>query len=110
MAVQAQVKNTVPTTNKINVIILDGTNMQSIHKCEIDWPKLPLSARQAHIIPKLAQQSLLLVVKLCAAGFKVIFKRDRCTFVYQNEIVMYGIITLILFLVGTAFLPVLALP
>ena len=73
MAVQAQVKNTVPTTNKINAIITDGTNMQSTHECEIDWPKLPLNARQAHIIPKLAQQSLLSVVKLCAAGCKGIF-------------------------------------
>ena len=63
MAVQAQVKNTVPTTSKINVIIPDGTSMHSTHECEIDWPRLPLSARQARIISTLAQQSLLLVVK-----------------------------------------------
>ena len=46
--------------------------MQSTHKCEMDWPMLPLSERKAHIIPKLAQQSLLSVVKLCAAGCRVI--------------------------------------
>ena len=32
MALQAQVKNTLPTTNKINVIIPDGTNMQFTHE------------------------------------------------------------------------------
>ena len=73
MVVQDQVNNIVPNTNQLNVIIPDGNDMNSKYECEINWPRLPLQVRKAHIIPKLAQQSLLSVVKLCASGYKVIF-------------------------------------
>lgn len=73
MSVSATVNNVRPTTNKLDIIIPDGSKMQSTHKCDIDRPFLPAQAQTAHIIPQLSNQSLLLVVKLCDAGCKVVF-------------------------------------
>ena len=56
MSVTAKVNNICPTKNILNVIIPDGTNMKSTHKCEIDWPLLPKQSKTAHMIPQLAQQ------------------------------------------------------
>ena len=43
-----------------------------------------------HIVPKLAQQSLLSVVKLRNAGCSVIFEDDCYIVMYNRKIVMYG--------------------
>ena len=51
---------------------------------------LPRKACVGHIIPKLAQQSLLSVVKLCASGCTVIFEHGSCSVMYNNKVVMHG--------------------
>jgi hypothetical protein len=90
IAVNASVKNIAPTSNQLNVTIPDGSIIKSTHECDIDWPELPKNACRGHIIPKLARQSLLLVVKLCNAGCTVVFHQNCCIILYDNKIIMYG--------------------
>ena len=73
MSVSAKVNNIRPTENKLDIIIPDGSKMQSTHECDIDWPLLPKQAQTAHVIPQLSNQSLLSVVRLCATGYTVVF-------------------------------------
>ena len=89
-AITAKVTNVRPTQNPINVVIPDGNKITSTHKCDINWPNMPKNAISGHIVPKLAQQSLLSVVKLCNAGCSVIFEHDCCIVMYNGKIVLYG--------------------
>ena len=90
MTLNARVTNIRPATSKLNIIIPDGSTISSSHECDINWPNLPPEAKSAHIIPQLHNQSLLSVVKLCAAGCTVIFKHDSCVVLYNGRIAMYG--------------------
>ena len=85
MVVQAKVKNVKPTTNHLKVIIPDDKGMKSTHECEINWPDVPIYAKMAHIIPQLAHQSLLSMVKLCTAGCTVIFKMNFVKFFIETS-------------------------
>ena len=64
--------------------------MTSTHTCTLDLPELPTKARLGHIIPGLASDSLLLVIKLCNAGCEVLFNKIGCTVKYRGRIVLTG--------------------
>ena len=92
MAIDANVINIRPTKKQVQVKIPDGSKIQSTHERDIDWPGLPASAKSAHIIPKLKQQSLLSIVKICKAGCKIIFQQKICIVLFNNKVLMYGTI------------------
>ena len=54
-------KNIRPTNNPISISQPDGVKLESTHECEIDNPRLPQSAKAAHIVPGLAHTSLVLI-------------------------------------------------
>ena len=90
MAVDANLINIRPTTKQLQVKIPDGSKIQSTHECDIDWFNLPVLAKSEHIIPKLQQQSLLSVVKICKAGYKITIQHSICIVIYNNKISIYG--------------------
>ena len=59
-------------------------------KCKLDIPLLPQAARFGHILPSLAQHSLISVVKLCNAGCEVQFRNISCKVRYPGRVIMAG--------------------
>jgi hypothetical protein len=69
---KAKTKNQKTSHTPVNVTLPDGTTLCSSHSCEMDVP-LPKSATTGYIIPGMKSHSLILVTKLCRAGYKVLF-------------------------------------
>ena len=91
ITIQSKVLNRRPTQNAVTVVIPDGTKSKSTEECDMDWPMLPKSACEGHILPSLKTHALVSVVKLCDAGCQVIFKHNCCLVVYKNKVIMYGV-------------------
>jgi hypothetical protein len=64
--------------------------MQSTHTAKLDLPNLPALARQVHIVPALAQHSLISIRQLCDAGCNVTFDAKTVTVCYNNGTVLSG--------------------
>ena len=91
ISVRANVANIRPTSAPISAVIPNGDTIVSTHDCDIDWPFLPPQARKGHILPGLANISLISVVKLCDAGCTVIFEPTQCIIKYMGQTVITGI-------------------
>ena len=50
----------------------DGRTVALSHKGELNLPYLPKKVKRAHVVPGLAAHLLILVVKLCDAGYNVV--------------------------------------
>jgi hypothetical protein len=61
--------------------------MCSTHTAELHLLGLPLAARQVHIVPSLASQSLLSIGQVCDAGCKVAFDAETVT-VSHDEVLL----------------------
>jgi hypothetical protein len=87
---------TVPCSDKqaahvpLNVNMPNGTTIQSSHTCNLLLTDLPPQARQAHILPGLVHNSLILVGQLCDNGCSVTFTQDQVTVSKNEKCVMYG--------------------
>jgi hypothetical protein len=57
----------------------NGATNASTHTATLNLPYLPHAARQAHILPGLAQHSLLYVGQMCGSGFAVTFTATKVT-------------------------------
>ena len=64
--------------------------MQSTHEAELDFPSLPKEARLVHIVPALAQYSLLSIGQLCDNGCKVIFDYKEVNIIHRGKTVLQG--------------------
>ena len=73
---------------KIN--LPDGDCLASTHTCTLDIPWLPNEAKEAHIVPGLAHESLISIKILCDAGCKVAYGDDEFHVYYNNKIVWLG--------------------
>ena len=56
-----------PTDEPISITLPNGNKVRSTHNCVLDLPQLPEGARNGHISPGLASNSLVSVVVLCNA-------------------------------------------
>ena len=87
---------TAPTINKttatcpLSVKLPDGAIIKSTHTCDLNLPQLPGTARTGHIIPGLANHSLISVVTLCNAGCQVIFEKTACIVKYDGKTILCG--------------------
>ena len=79
LMIDAHTVTIIPTDNPKSVTLSDGRKVQSTHKCTLDLPDLPIAARNGHIIPGLALNSLISTVVLCNAGCKVTFNKYGMT-------------------------------
>jgi hypothetical protein len=68
----------------------NGTTIQSAHTCNLLLTGLPPQARQAHILPGLAHNSLISVGQLCDKGCSVTFTHDQVTVTKNKEFLMRG--------------------
>jgi len=62
--------------------------LQFKHTCRLAIPELPDVARIGDIIPGLVSHSLLSVVKLCNAGWKLAFSEIECIVKYRGRVVL----------------------
>jgi hypothetical protein len=74
----------------LNVNMPNGTTIQSSHTCNLLLTDLQPQARQAHILPRLVQNSLISVGQLCDNGCTVTFTQDQVTVSKNGKCVMYG--------------------
>jgi len=86
----ALVRKKIPVVSPTTVTLPDGTRVSSTHECKLALPQLPAAARFGHILPSPASHSLLLVVKLCNAGYDVSFKDITCDVRYRGRLVLSG--------------------
>ena len=77
-------------TNPIAIRNPNGSIMHSTHIAELDLPTLPLAARQCHIVPALANHSLLSVGQLCDAGCSIELDATTLTVTHKNTVVLTG--------------------
>ena len=77
--------------NPIMVTVANGERVQSTHNGALDIPGLPPGARYAHVIPGI-KHSLLSIVRLCNAGYKIVFGRWGLNIEvrYKGKVVMRG--------------------
>jgi hypothetical protein len=57
----------------------NGATMESSHTAELDIPKLNAAESKAHVLPGMANHSLLSVGQLCDEGYIVTFKQASVT-------------------------------
>jgi hypothetical protein len=61
----------------LEVRLQNGAIIASTHTATLDLPSFPMAARQAHILPGLAQNSLLYVRQMCDSGCAVTFTANK---------------------------------
>ncbi len=90
LTTNAPATNICAATVPLVACLLNGERVQSTHTCTLDLPKLPATARNAHIIPGLASHSLLSIVTMCNAGCTITFTKIGCSIVYHGRTVICG--------------------
>jgi hypothetical protein len=73
MLANAQCTNKLLTETPLEVCLPNGATIASTHTATLNLPSLPHAARQAHILPGLAQDSLLSAGQMCDSGCAVTF-------------------------------------
>jgi hypothetical protein len=63
----------------LTVHLPNGATMESYHTADLDIPEVNAAASKAHVLPGMANHSLLSVGQLCDEGYIVTFKRDTVT-------------------------------
>jgi hypothetical protein len=63
----------------LEVCLPNGATIASTHTATLNIPSLPHAARQAHILPGLAQHSLLSAGQMCDSGCAVTFTANKVT-------------------------------
>jgi hypothetical protein len=74
----------------ISVLLPDGSQLQSTHKAQIRLAQLPAQACEAHIFPKLASGSLILIEKLCDHCHTTVFDATTVTVRHRDQIILQG--------------------
>ena len=67
-----------------------GDTMQSTESALLKNPLFPTEARKAHLYPKLAYESLLLVGQLCDSGYDAVFKKKNVSIIKENDVIITG--------------------
>ena len=77
-------------SSPLSVKLPNGDTLRSTHTCQLDIPALPTEARLGHIIPGLANHSLISIVQLCNSGCEVKFIKEACHVIYNGHVIMRG--------------------
>jgi hypothetical protein len=86
----AKCSDKYPTTTPLEVRLPNGDTITSTHTATLNIPSLPQSARRAHILPGLAQHSLLSVGQMCDSGCSVTFTATHITVTNGSATVLTG--------------------
>jgi hypothetical protein len=78
------------TTTPLEVRLPNGDTITSTHTATLNMPSLPQAARLAHILPGLAQHSLLSVRQMCDSGCSVTFTASNATVTNGHSTILTG--------------------
>jgi hypothetical protein len=78
------------TTTPLEVRLPNGYTITSTHTATLNMPSLPQAAGQAHILPGLAQHSLLSVGQMCDSGCSVTFTVSNVTVTNGDSTILTG--------------------
>jgi hypothetical protein len=87
----AKFSNKIPTATPLAVILPNGDTITSTHTATLNMPSLPYTVRQAHILPKLAQHSLISVGQMCDSGCSVTFTATEVTVTNGESTILTGL-------------------
>jgi hypothetical protein len=73
----AKCTNKLLAESPLEVRLPNGATIASTHTSTLNLPSLPHAARQAHVLPGLAQHSLLYVGQMCESGCAVTFTATK---------------------------------
>jgi hypothetical protein len=79
LLVNAPCLNKVKSRTPLTVRLPNGATMESSHTADLDIPELNTAASKAHVLPGMANHSLLSVGQLCDEGYIVTFQQDTDT-------------------------------
>jgi hypothetical protein len=86
----AKCTNKVLELTPLEVLLPNGATIDSTHTATLNMPSLPHIARQAHILPGLAQHSLLSVGQMCDSGCYVTFTATKVTVTNGGSTILTG--------------------
>ena len=86
----ADVTDVKRTCNPIRISLPNGNIVQSTHTCRLRLPGLPKETTHAHIMPGLANMTLLSVGVFCKAGETVTFDDIECCVTLQGNTILRG--------------------
>jgi hypothetical protein len=87
----AKCSNKIPTATPWAVRLPNGDTITSTQTATLNMPSLPHTTRQAHILPGLAQQSLLSVGQMCDSGCSVTFTATEVTVTNGESTILTGL-------------------
>jgi hypothetical protein len=87
----AKCSNKKSTATPLAVHLPNGDTITSTHTAMLNMPSLPHAAIQAHILPGLAQHSLLSVGQMCDIGCAVTFTASNVTVTNGESTILTGI-------------------
>jgi hypothetical protein len=85
LLVNAPCLNKVKSQNPLTVQLSNGATMESSHTAALGIPELNAAASIAHVLPGMANHSLLSVGQLCNEGYTVTFKNASVTICNPQE-------------------------
>jgi hypothetical protein len=87
----AKCTNKVLAETSLEVRLPNGATIASTHTATLNMPSLPRAARQAHILPVLAQHSLLCVGQMCDSGCAVTLTAKKVTVTNGESTILTGL-------------------
>jgi hypothetical protein len=78
------------TTTPLKVRLPNGDTITSTHTANLNMPSLSQATRRAHILPGLAQQSLLSVGQICDSGCSVTFTASNVMVTNGGSTILRG--------------------
>jgi hypothetical protein len=86
MLVNVSCLNKIKSQNPLTVRLPNGATMESTHTSALKIPELNKAASIAHILPGMANHSLLSVGQLCNKGYTVTFRNESVTICNLQEL------------------------
>jgi hypothetical protein len=83
-------KNKLLIQTQLEVHLPNGATIASTHTETLNLPSLPNASRQAHILPGLAQHSLLSVGQMCDSGCAVTFTANKVAVTHGATTILTG--------------------
>jgi hypothetical protein len=85
LLVNAPCLNKVKYQTPLTVRLPNGATMESSHTADLNIPELNAAASKAHVLPGMANHSLLSVGQLCNEGYIITFKNASVTVCNSQE-------------------------
>jgi hypothetical protein len=77
-------------TKPLTINLPDGTQVMSMHTCNINTPGLP-TVLTGHIASSLKVASLIGICPICKAGCKVLFDNKKCNVIFNGNVILQGV-------------------